>query len=112
VKILVPIRTHNSANSLTHWRVTSKRRKAVREAVELALRMNRPLPPLPVKVLLTRLGPRFMDLHDGVPNALKTVVDQVAEHYGESDNDPRFKWSYAQEKSKEFGVCIDIEPMV
>ncbi len=109
--IYVDVRTYNSSNSLAHWRVVSGQRRRVRTAVELALRQHEPLPPLPVRVTMTRISPGTMDLHDGVPNALKSVVDQIAEHYGEKDNDPRFEWKYSQvKKSKTYGVEITIEP--
>lgn len=107
--IVVPVRTHNSANSLTHWRVTSRRRKQVREMVEMYLRMYDPLPKLPVKVSMTRCGPRKMDF-DGMVNALKSVRDQVADHYGVDDGDEQFDFQYAQRKQKEYAVEILIEP--
>ncbi len=110
IEITLPIKTVNESNGQHgHWRVKSGRRKAQRAAVAQALR-NRALPALPVVVMLTRISAGHLDQHDNLPGSMKSIADEIAEHYGLPDKDSRFVWMYAQEKCKprEFGVRIMI----
>lgn len=64
-------------------------------------------------VLLTRIAPRELDEHDGLPNAFKPVVDALTDALGRaSDRDPTLVWRYAQRRGevREAGIEILIEP--
>ncbi len=75
----------------------------------MALR-NRPLPPLPVVVTLTRISAGELDEHDNLRGAMKSIADEIAKQYDIPDKDARFTWQYAQEKCKRgtYGVRITI----
>lgn len=71
-----------------------------------------PRPPCGVRfnITLTRRSAGELD-DDAVGAALKSVRDQVAAILGvENDRDPRYRWTYRQEKSRRgvFGVNIEI----
>lgn len=70
-----------------------------------------PLPPLPARITLTRVGrgTRPMDF-DGLVNSLKSVRDAVARHYDVDDGSDLYRWEYKQERGKEYAVVIMIEP--
>ena len=107
----MPIKTVNESNGQHgHWGAKSSRRKAQRAAVAILLR-NKPLPPLPVRITLTRISAGQLDEHDNLRGALKSIADEVAEQYALPDKDARLAWHYAQElcKPKDFGVRIRIE---
>lgn len=111
IDITLPIRTVNESNGQHgHWSAKSKRRKSQRQAVAWALH-GRTLPPLPVVVLLTRISAGRLDEHDNLRGAMKSIVDEIAEHYAVHDKDRRFEWRYAQQKGKrgEHAVRITIE---
>lgn len=52
----------------------------------------------PVRVRMVRLGAGTMDVN-GLWNALKSVMDGVADYFGPKDNDPRYQWDVAQERA-------------
>lgn len=104
----MPMRTRTECNTNeTHW-AKARRARSQRDVV-LLMMGHLLLPALPVKVMLTRCGPRPMDAHDNLPSSCKHIVDEIAEMYGVPDNDPQIKWEYAQVKRKEFGVIVRIE---
>lgn len=112
VRATLPIRTTNAANGQHgHWRTRQKRAKGQRVTthVLMALALPRPFPG-PWAVTLTRVAPRALDAHDGLPNALKHVADGVADALGVKDNDPRVSWSYAQRRGgvREYAVEVTI----
>ena len=112
IEVTLPIKTVNESNGQHgHWAAKSRRREKQREAVGRVLRTKR-LPPLPVRVTLTRISAGQLDAHDNLRGALKSIADEVAELYGLPDKDARFVWEYAQERCppKQFGVRIRIEP--
>lgn len=109
------LRTRNQLNTRRHWRVDRAERAAVREAVGYALLgadwkgMGKPSEATPWVVTLTRLGPREMD-DDGLVSALKSVRDAFADFVGVDDKHRSIvRYSYEQERSKGFGVRIDVE---
>lgn len=113
IEVTLPIKTVNESNGQHgHWSAKADRRKAQRKAVALSLR-NRPLPPLPVRVTLTRISAGELDEHDNLRGAMKAIADEIAEQYALADKDKRFAWHYAQERCqpKQFGVRIRIEPI-
>lgn len=91
-----------------------KRRRNRQQAMLVKCGFNgKPKPPLPCRVLLTRLGSRFLD-DDNLQYAFKKIRDEVANCIlpglarGRADDDPRIAWDYAQEKSKMDGIRVEI----
>ncbi len=94
IEFTIPVKTVSESNGQHgHWRTKSSRRKAQRWAVSMALR-NRALPSLPVVVTLTRISAGTLDEHDNLRGAMKSIVDEIAEHYGLPDKHPEFEWRY------------------
>jgi hypothetical protein len=110
IRIELPIKTVNGLNVREHPMARHRRTKATREIVGLKLN-GQPKPALPVRVLLTRRSKGLLDKHDGLPAALKPVVDEVAKWLGVDDADPRVTWSYIQERAPTFGVRIEVTPV-
>jgi hypothetical protein len=113
--IRVAIRTHNELNARRqHWRAKHDQRAAVKEAITYALLgvdwrgMGKPSALEPWTVRLVRLGPREMD-DDGVVSALKSVRDAFAAFVNVNDKHRHIvRYSYDQERAKEFGVRIEV----
>lgn len=112
--VTLGLRLRNPLNgNREHWAVQAKRRREQRRAVALswqAAAMPRGITwaegeAPPVRVRITRLGPGMMD-DDGLAASAKAVRDQVAEELG--INDKLRVWSYAQERSKTYGVRIEV----
>lgn len=113
--VRIPVKTKNEANlSSPHAKfAVPSYRKQVRAAVRAALVPVFPRwTELPVVVTLTRHGAGVLDPHDGLPNAFKSVVDEIAEWLPlpkkpgakgtlrADDSDPRVTWKYDQQKAK------------
>ncbi len=113
--IHVQTRTWNELNAARcGWRAKHQKRNAVKEAVTYALlgedwsAMGKPTPETPWDVRLVRLGPREMD-DDGVVSALKSVRDAFARFVAVDDKlRSVVRYRYDQERSKEFGVRIEV----
>jgi len=108
----IPIKTVSEANAHEHWRVRQKRAKAQRASACVhclghVFRAYGSI--LPATVTLTRLGPRTLD-SDNCAGAMKHIRDGVADAIGVDDGDERYDWQYRQEKSKTYGVRIEIHP--
>lgn len=126
--LTLPILTVSEANGLLsktrfykngkakpeHWTEKSARHRMQKNAVYLALNPQKDYVQLPCIVKLIRSAPRELDEEDNLRIALKWIKDAVAEIImqdfvpGRADGDKRIKWEYAQEKSKEYGVKIEI----
>lgn len=100
-KIIIeaPIRIKSQANLRQHWRVKSAERK--KNLRILKVFMPKSLPPMPVKITLTRVAPRLID-DDNLQFAMKEFRDFVADAFipglpmGRADNDKRLHWCYDQ----------------
>jgi hypothetical protein len=67
---------------------------------------------VPAKVTLTRISSGRLDEHDGLPPALKRVVDGIALALGVDDGGPFVRWVYEQREAGRrglFGVVVLIE---
>ena len=112
--IKIPLKLESEANSNDHWTRKSKRHKKQKFVVTAYLKAYLDKKHVPCKVLLTRYSPRSYD-DDNVVTAFKYVRDAVSEYLldckraGRADNDPRIKWDYAQEKTKDAEHYITIE---
>ena len=110
---IFPITTFSESNSLQHWRTKHARAKKQKKLVRLILSADEPSFLLPVKIIVTRLSSRSLDI-DNLGGALKYVIDGVADYIlpglapGRADGDKRISWELKQEKSKEKGVKIEV----
>lgn len=99
----------------THWTVLRKRRAIQRSMAYYALASTgRSVPPLPLTVTITRIGPRQMD-DDNLAGACKSVRDGIADWLSHApgkgqDRRPGLTWRYAQRRGgvREYGVEIHI----
>lgn len=105
--VTLPLHIESLLNKREHWSARYRRSKANRKAACYIT----PLPPLPVSVLLCRIGPRPLD-GDNLQSGFKSLRDGIAARYGIDDNDPRIEWLYAQErgKAREYAARITITP--
>ncbi len=123
----LPLKTVSESNSREHWHKAAVRHTEQQFFIKLLFRSNKLPIPMPCTITLTRVGPRYLDAHDGLPVAFKWVVDQIgaclfpdkvvtykkkngkyAQNMGHADSDPRVTWKYAQEKGKIQGIRIEI----
>jgi hypothetical protein len=116
----LPIKTVSEANCSEHWTKKAKRRKIQKGWIKSAF-VGNPLaysrrPEL--TVVITRIAPRSLDVHDNLPMSLKGIVDAIAEELtgnyipGRADDDKRITWEYKQEKGKPKEYAVKIEIMV
>lgn len=96
VELLIPgLRLDVTPNSRLHWAERTRIVREQREAVRAAL-AGVPLPALPLRVELTRVGPRALD-GDNAVASLKASRDGIADALGlADDSDPRVEWVCAQ----------------
>ena len=108
MKVEIPLRTVSTANSREHWAVKAKRTKSEREAAYYATPTGLRVP---LRVKLTRMGPRKLDT-DNLAISLKGVRDGIADKCNIDDGCDLIKFEYAQEKSKQYGVRMEFMPWV
>lgn len=114
--IKLPIKTVSEANlTREHWTKKHKRHKLQKEAIMLGC-SNRITPDmLPCTIKLTRIAPRFLDLHDNLPMAFKFILDSLAsllvpnKANGQADSDSRIQVRYDQIKGIPHEYAIQIE---
>lgn len=67
---------------------------------------------LPATIVLTRLAPKHLDVHDNLPISLKWVSDAIADciipGLAKGQADSKLSWKYNQVKSKQYGIKIEI----
>lgn len=108
LSVVIPVRTVSEMNARGHWRIRANRFKNQRLAVLAGIGL-RGLPPLPARVVITRIGKRLLD-SDNLAGSAKAIRDEVAARYGVDDGSPLYEWVYCQEIGKEFAIRIDITP--
>lgn len=112
IRAVVPVRAVSTLNAREHWAAKARRAAAHRGAAHVALlAASVPSPPTgPVRVLLTRIGPRRLD-SDNLAGACKAIRDGVADWLGIDDGDPRVTWEYGQRrgKAREYAVEVEVE---
>ena len=64
------------------------------------------LPPLPVVVTITRIGPRRLD-NDNLESACKYVRDEIARAYGVDDGSPLYNWQ-CEQRIGDYAVEVEI----
>jgi hypothetical protein len=112
-EIILPVKTISEANVKEHWTKTHKRKKIQKNWVMHGMSSTKEKPRLPCQIKLTRLSSRKLD-SDNLQMAFKHIRDEIASYLipglapGRADADPRLDWQYAQEKSKEQKIKIEI----
>lgn len=83
------IHTTTPGNNRKHYIVEARKAKEQRTMVCNRLKYRRDLPPLPIRLKLTRYSPgKRLDKHN-TWGAMKHVIDGVADAYGIDDSDER-----------------------
>lgn len=106
-----PFRTVSELNRRghEHWRVTHKRASEQKWLTTWILGWKRREYRFPVTVKLTRLAPRKLDEGDNLNASFKSIRDAIAKWLGVNDGDTsRVVWTYAQERSKTYGVRFEL----
>jgi hypothetical protein len=106
VTLRVPVRVVSEPNERGHWAKRYKRFKRQAETLGEYLRLIRP-PPLPLAVILTKLGGESLDAQDNLKAAFKGVADFLAAWVGTDDADPGILWLYGQEPGGPHGVRVE-----
>ncbi len=107
--IFLPLHTTTPGNNLRHWSKEAEDTRKRRKAAELGcLSRKSSLPPFPVRVTITRYGPRKLDKQN-LPGAAKHVIDGIADFYRVNDGDDRWQFKFEQEISRFYGVRIEVE---
>lgn len=104
----LPIYTRSEGNNDVHWRLKGERTNRQIDIVKTNI-WPRDVPG-PCAVHLVRMAPGTLDAHDNLPGSMKHIVDAIADIAGVDDGDPRWTFTYGQEKSKQYGVKIKISP--
>lgn len=109
----LPLLTVSELNCSEHWAKKSKRHKKQKFFVKLALKNEINKISLPCSVKITRLSSRSLD-YDNLVSSQKWVVDAICDLLipglkpGRADGDERIKIFYHQEKSRNYGIKIEI----
>lgn len=106
MRFSIPIRLPSLANSRLDWRRLA-RMKREQKALTKVFFNRIEVPPLPLLVTITRLGPRRLD-DDNLASACKYVRDAIADVVGMDDGSDLYTWRYEQKISKVYGVDVEI----
>lgn len=116
--IFLAVRTVTEKNSGGHWAVKAKRAGSQRESASMAVWAwfkggGEYAAELPIRVTLTRYGPRLLDADNAV-SALAHLRDGIADAFGVDDAaGSGIDWIYAEQvksPAKCYGVRILIQP--
>src|ERR1043165_6538891 len=94
MRFIVPIRLPSLTNLRLHWRRMATLKRKQKSATPKCMN-DVPIPPLPLLVTITRVGPRRLD-DDNLAGACKYVRDQIAAEVGVDDGSPLYTWRYEQ----------------
>lgn len=110
----IPIRLYSEANRHDHWTKKLKRKKIQQMLIKFNWKkVDKRHIKLPVAIKLIRQGPRKLD-DDNLVTAFKWIRDTIADllipglAYGRADDSDQISFSYGQEKSKKYGIAIEI----
>lgn len=109
--IRLPLKLVSEANVREHWAKKAGRAKiqkfATRVAVQWVMSERQQKPPMPCRVVLTRLGKRKLD-SDNLQRAFKAVRDGVAKAVGIDDGSDELQWEYKQIQDKSYAVVVEV----
>lgn len=106
-----------SPNIKEHWRETWRRNKKNHWQLKIAYINVSKLVQLPCIVTITRLAPRLWN-DDNFIFGCKGIRDSIADLIipglapGRADDSEDIQWIYKQEKCKNKGVRIQIQPLI
>lgn len=107
MKFSIPkLRLPSLSNLRSQWLVIAAKKEA-KLATWLAIRELK-LPPPPLVVTITRVGPRRLD-DDNLAAACKYVRDEIADAVGEDDGSDLYTWRYGQRRGS-YSVEVEITP--
>jgi hypothetical protein len=106
--IHMPIRTYSEANQRGHWRIGYTRKKKQQGATTVYLQIAKCPQQKPKRIRFTRQAKQRLD-PDNLAGSNKHVQDAVCAYLGCDDGDESIRFEYEQEKSKEYGVIVEIE---
>lgn len=115
--VTLPIRLYSEANIACHWTEPYKRKREARRLLRSVwnvspIRNTKP----PVEITFVRIAPRTLD-YDNLLYAFKSIRDVVSDlmlpglRPGQADGSDQLKFHYEQEKSKEYGIRIEVIPI-
>jgi len=109
--VTIPIKPMNSLNLRECWQARARRAREHRQSTFYALKAAKAPHQLPCVVTVTRVAPRKLDQHDGLPASLKGVIDGVADYLLVKDNDERITWRVEQRQGgvREYAAEVRIE---
>ncbi len=93
-------------NKRWHWRKLASTKKKQRTRVKEVIR-NLVIPPAPLIVTITRIGPGRLD-DDNLQGACKAVRDGIADSIGVDDGSDIYTWVYRQEVGP-YGVTVEVK---
>ncbi len=99
VAVEVPLSLGALGNRREHHLARARRTRREHESILAALTAYSP-PPLPVVVLLVRVGWNRLDV-DGLVASVKGPIDALARWLGVDDRDPRLHWHLMQSITRE-----------
>lgn len=112
VSVILPIKTVNELNKHDVWQVRNARARDQHGTTLRVLQAHAKRKPVfPVVVTCKRLAPsQGLDAHDGLPAALKFVVDGVAHFLGCDDAETdKVTWKYEQARANNYSVEVHID---
>ena len=111
---IVPVKIVSEANNRDHWRTKWARGKRLKKYTQIYWNNTfKDKIKLPVEIKLVRIAPRSLD-YDNLVISFKSVVDCIADiivpgmAMGQADSTPGLKFSYAQEKAKQYGFRVEV----
>jgi len=116
LEVTIPIRIVSELNMSEHWTAKHKRRKNQRKWLKIAFCGKGDSYHIPCVVTIKRIAPRSLD-EDNLIGACKCIRDFIADMLipglapGRADADNQIKWTYEQEKAKEYACHITIESL-
>lgn len=112
----LPIKTASEANSSEHWTKKAKRHRLQKQWIKAAFLKERPQIAIPCAIVLVRIAPRKLDVHENLPMSFKYITDAICEYIypglkpGQADGKGGISFEFRQEKGKprEYAVRIEI----
>lgn len=117
IEIKLPYRLE-SPNQKGHWAAGISKNKKVKKLLYILLKLTGKHYELPVKVTITREGPRLLD-DDNVVAGAKNLRDNIADWLrpglapGQADGqNSGITWEYGQRKARQWAVIVKIVPII
>lgn len=111
MRIHIPIRLPSLPNLRVSWQkmasIKKKHKSSTKRCIDNWLKYFGAMPPMPLLVTITRLGPHELD-DDNLASSAKYVRDQIAASVGVDDGNKDYTWRYEQRVEKEYGVEVEI----